>query len=359
MTGADFSLYIDEKIDAAYSAYFDNTKKNRLIRESIYRAAERKYLGLETQKEFDELLSFFQARKVVSLINGGGTSSLLYLGVRQITSVTYTAGPNSLVTVTMRYPHYLTNGQSIITSGILGITSTINGSWSVINITSTTFQFQTALTFTGTHTANSGTITCTNMLTNYYHYLTAKGKIDSPATTITNVKVGTTTVITSANHNVRVGDTVTISGVVGVTGINSSFTVSAVYSSSKFGVPASTSGTYVSGGTATRSNYNYLKQLRADQKAFVYTNATVDFPKWEMSDGIMFFYPNTISEVTIDYITKLPHEIDVADTVIDIEIYYPPKFLYYIADQIALNAGGQMRDGEIQNTEAQAIASNP
>lgn len=362
MTGSEFSAYLNQKIDKSYSSYFDNTKLNRLVRESIFRSAEKKYLNYQTQKTFDELWSWAVARKTVSLITGGAgsTSSLLYLNSRQIQSITYTAGPNSLVTVNTTYNHYLTAGQAITLSGILGISGGINGPWNIVNATdANTFTIQTALTFTGTHTANSGIFTTVNMLTDYYHYLYSKGKINATAVTITNVKAGTSTAITAANHRLRVGDAITIAGVVGISGINSAFTVSAVYSVDKFAVAVSTTGTYTSGGTVTRQVSSDIKIQRADQKAFVYSQPTEEFLKAEMSDNILFLYPNTVYEVTIDYLRTIPHEIDVADNVVNLELYYPAKFLYYIADECALNAGGMVRDGEIQNTEQLAIQQNP
>lgn len=57
MTGNEFYLLLQQKIDKAYSAYIDAGKANRLIRDTIFRVCERVYTGLDTQKEFDEIWS--------------------------------------------------------------------------------------------------------------------------------------------------------------------------------------------------------------------------------------------------------------------------------------------------------------
>jgi hypothetical protein len=57
MTGAQFWSYLQQKIDKAYSAYLDNTKANALIKESMYRMADKFFRSQSLEREADEMLS--------------------------------------------------------------------------------------------------------------------------------------------------------------------------------------------------------------------------------------------------------------------------------------------------------------
>ena len=56
MTGQDFWVYLQQKLDKAYSAYLDSTKANSLIRETMYRTIDKMYHDLSFEKEADELI---------------------------------------------------------------------------------------------------------------------------------------------------------------------------------------------------------------------------------------------------------------------------------------------------------------
>lgn len=57
-TGQNFSDLIDITSDLAYGTYFDPSKKNALIKESLIKMVSMKYAGLDTQAEYDEILKF-------------------------------------------------------------------------------------------------------------------------------------------------------------------------------------------------------------------------------------------------------------------------------------------------------------
>lgn len=345
-TGADLKAYLNQKFDQAYSAYFDDTKLNRLIRESAYRSAEIKYRELLTQKQYDELRGFLKVNQVLTLSN-----SRLYTDPIQIVNVTGSAP----ITVTTSRPHYLVTGQSVTLSEIQGTAPLPNGSFAITVTGTRTFTANTS--FGGAYVANTGLVTPANAITDYYHYLTSKAYILGTAVNITAVTTGATTIVTAPGHNLRSGDSVGILNVGGVTGINTQHDDITVLNATKFQI-GTTSGTYTSGGTVQLVNYNYATLLRPDKKTFVYSSANANFPKYEIGESMIIYSPST-TEVTIDYMAKLPFEINVTDDTVDLEIYYNPKFLYYICDQIVLNEGSQVRDGEIQQSASQAIVNNP
>lgn len=353
LVGTEYKKLLEQKIDKAFSAYYNNNQWNRIIKESWYRAAELKYRGLTDQKEFDELRNIIRKNFVVTLSN-----SCLHLDAIQISNATAVGGVTVVVTITTAKPHHLVTGQSVTASGIAGLTpSGVNGTYTITVTSTTTFTYSFAGTAGGSYTANTGIVTPANSITNYYHYLTSKILVLGTAVNITAVTTGATTTITAASHNLRTGDTVVIASVGGVTGINATHTSITVLNKDKFRI-GTTTGTYTSGGTVQLQSYNYVNQLRSDQKAFIYSAATADFPKYEIGDGVIFYTPTT-TECTIDYLIEQPQVIDVADSTIDLEQWYSPKFLYYLADQIVLNAGADIRDQEIQQSAAGAIVNNP
>ncbi len=60
----------------------------------------------------------------------------------------------------------------------------------------------------------------------------------------------------------------------------------------------------------------------------------IDRPKFEMGNNLMKIYPlnYTCQEITVDYVSNALVLIDPTDNVQDLELYYPFKFLTYVAD---------------------------
>lgn len=346
-TGQQFGQYLRQKIDQAYTGYFDSTKLNRAIDETFYRAVEKKYLELSTQKQYDEIRNLLTINFAVTL-----QGSKLYLDPLQLSSV---SGSGTVLIITKK-PHYLLNNQSVTISGVQGITG-VNGTFTASVLTPTTFNI-TAVT-AGLYMANTGIVTPSNSIVDYAHYLFSRVKIYGTSISVSKVLTGsTTTITTTTSHNLRTGDSVVIAGVVGVTGINQEHTSIVVLNSKKFTI-GTTSGTYASGGTVQLVNNQEVRFRRADQKGFVYTSAKNNEPKFEMGDGIIFYYPDTATQVTIDYVKKMPQVIDVNDNTIDLENWYPKKFLGYLSDEITLNLASQIRDNQLQQSAASAIINNP
>jgi len=346
LTGADLAKYLNLRLDKDYSGYFNPSKLNAAIRAGFYKIVERKYQELSSQKTYDELTGFIKTNVAIDLFN-----SLLFIDPLQIINVT----GSSPATITTLNAHRLVNGQSVTISGVDGITG-VNGTFVATVTGANTFTIPPATT--GTYTANTGSIVPSNGLSDYLHHLTSFSYILGQDINISSVTAGTNTIVaTSQPHNLRTKDSVFIENVVGITGINQEHTNITVLNKTKFSI-GTTTGTYTSGGTVNLVNNNSTKLRRSNAKGYYATEPTNIFPTHEMTNGTIVFSP-TASKVTLDYITKLPVEIDVNDDVIDLEITYNPKFLYYLIDNVVFDLSGDNRDSQLRATTSQDVAMNP
>lgn len=84
MTGQEFFNQLQQKYDKAYSQYLDNTKANRLIKEAMYRLVDKLYSGLDTQKEYDELIELIKNDVAVSVTSGKASIPSDYLHLFRI-----------------------------------------------------------------------------------------------------------------------------------------------------------------------------------------------------------------------------------------------------------------------------------
>lgn len=137
-TGADFSLLFDRKINKAYTANYNNAKRNRLFKNALINAVETKYEELDQQKEFDELSA---------LIKTGATftpsANILYLTTAASPNISdyqhllavkckYTsylaltlsgATKTNPLVITINEPNNLRTGEQIVVSGVVGNTN--------------------------------------------------------------------------------------------------------------------------------------------------------------------------------------------------------------------------------------------
>lgn len=373
--GTTLSLYLEQKWDKAYSAYLDPDEMNRIIREGIFRAAERKYMGDNTQKDYDELSVLMRTNKVYGL-----NANQLLLSKLTIVSATIAGIAPAIVTVTTQLPHNIVTGDSVTIAGIVGISTTApsvspNGTFTVTvtSTTSFTYSLGNVTTIVDTYTANSGsvenvTLAGTNkMVPDYYHYFTAKSKYTTALTAVITAVTRTAVMVvtTDTAHNLRTGDSVTISGATGtgalITNLNATHKVTMI-SRTKFSIPASgVSGTYTSGGAITLNQYrNYMDVLTSNEKITEF-KPSKQRPKVEFAEKLLKVHPldETCSEITLDYMCLPAIEIDVADSANDLTKYYTDKFLYFIMDTIVQDFAAQARDMGLYQTGTQAIIDNP
>lgn len=351
--GSTLGEYANMLYDKAYSGYLSPAQLNALIRGSFYDIAERKYQQLSTEKTYDELTGFLKVNQEIAINN-----SLLHTAPIQIINVT-AAGSNPItVTVETNKPHYMVPGQIMTTSGIQSFTPSLDGQFTVVLVGTTTFTYAVSGgPAVGVYVPNTGIVTPANSAPQYFHYLRSKVYLLATAVSISAVTTGaTTTVTTSSYHNLRTGDSVLIASVGGVTGINQQHDNIVVLNKTKFQI-GTTSGTYTSGGTSQLVYYNEATMRRSINKGFYAAQPSNDFPTFEHGENKIFFLPAS-TKVTIDYMTELPFEIDVNNSTIDLEIYYNPKFLYHLVDEIVYRFAGFSKDAELRATAIQDLTLN-
>lgn len=84
-------------------------------------------------------------------------------------------------------------------------------------------------------------------------------------------------------------------------------------------------------------------------------------PAYEDGADEIVIYPieYTCSNVYIDYIKKPSVFVDVNDNVVDLEVTYPKKFLYALANEFANIFAASTRDAELYRSSETEIVQNP
>lgn len=336
MTGTEFDNIFSRKIDKSYSGYLNTIKKTELFKEALYTSIEDKY-KLENDADYDAIISVIRTNQIFA-INGNKilTSDLNIFGVTNV---------GILVRVETTLPHNLISAQSFTTSGIAGITN-VNGTFTVAAVLSPVrFTFISALVPAGAHTANTGIVTNSKLISDYMHLLAVKAKYVQSILTvrISGATNASPIVLTlNAKTNLRSGEQIEIAGVLGNTNANGVYYIQklssvkfALYSDSKLTIPVVGNAAYTAGGTISRIFYEYCQPLYSNRKINPYVSEiSVDRPKFERGDNVIKFSPvdETCSEITIDYISDTTRLIDPTDTAIDLENYYPHRFLIYVTE---------------------------
>jgi len=360
MTGQDFDRLFDQLTDKAYSAYLDDTKKERLFKMALYEAIEKKYEEGDKQKKYDELGFLIQTNtEVVPVDNEFFT--------RRIVITNAVAGIG--VTITTAEAHELTTGDSVT---IYDVTSTgalagaiNNNTYSVTVVTPTTFTI--VVTTTGTYSGGGTLEYATGMLSTYMHLLALRTRFDKSQTTILSVSSNVITLATS--KNLRTGQKVYISGVTLVTGLNGVRYIEKVgptryklYSNQALDIPIVTSGTYVANACTLYLTYEeWGKPYYSDRKYSVYAKPKVNIPYYEEANGKFKIYPEdeVCDYVYMDYIKQPETFIDPTDTLLDLEDYYPYKFLEYICETAVRLFAGPTRDQFLYQNAMNEIIQNP
>lgn len=372
MTGLELYRWYRQHNDLAYSADPGPAKSNRIFKAALVNMVEAVYRsGLVTQGGYDKLKRIIATEQILIPNN-----NKIYLTPLQI-SVAAPSGSNLLVTFTL--PHNLAGlatptvtFSGLVDTGTPGANpvSNVNGNtYAVTVISATQIQITPAATITCSSAANSGQgVFLSNnvkaLVDDYEHLLTLKAKMESAyydlsitdATNTAPIKVSL-----DKRNRFRNGSRLKIANVLGNTGANGEFYAKqlnefkiAIYSDKNFQSPAVGVAAYTSGGTIYEVFYNVAKQKTSDEKAGLLSIPTARAPYWEFSQKILSVLPSdvTCSELTMDYITKLPAYIDVEDDNVDLELYYPLEFLFDVASEAGKLYSRAYRDeqGNISNT---------
>lgn len=364
ITGQILSRLLDEQVDKAYSGYLDPAKKNRLFNKAFTEVIEKKYRGLDTQQEYDELSNLIKIDQPFIPRNGFVATSP-YL----ITSLVYNS-VTGLATVTTGTNHLIQVNDIIEVSGVLGFTPPINGTFLVLLITNNTIVFTAPAGATGAYVANSGKIIGGPMIPNYHHFLSARcNYLISDRYINANIVAASNlapiVIKTKQKTDLRTFQRVSISGVNGNTAANGVFFIKrysydtfALYQDEALTIPVVGNGTYVNGGTIGSFLRRMATQLTPDSKGAPINRPNNFFPSYQVTDNKLFFSPIP-QGVSIDYISDIEYQIDVNDGVLDLSLIYPEKLLYRLVNDAARQFNLETRDLSQYNAQASETIQNP
>lgn len=197
----------------------------------------------------------------------------------------------------------------------------------------------------------------------YLHTLAIKTKFQFPYNCQITAATNATPIVITVNKllNLRNGDLALISGVGGNTAANGERYVKLVYSNfdthqftyklfqdEDLLIPISGNGVYTTGGTIARLVVTWVKKKESYRKYSTFGKETVNDPYYEIGNGLLKLLPlNKVCQtIYIDYISVPTAYPDVEDNVIDLELTYPLRFLFFWADQVNLLMGQASRDQE-------------
>lgn len=352
LTGANLSLYFDQKVSASYTGYLDNTKKNRLFKDALIAVVERTYKQNEEVKTWDELTYVTTVSNLFTPSNNVlDTAALQIVGVLPV---------GATFRITTRLPHNIVTGQVVTISGVAGTggITNANGTFTATVINATSFSVSFALA-AGAYTLNTGIVVTQATISDYWHLLAIKCLFNTPiyGVKVTDATNRTPIAITVNNRNIiRTGSQVVISGVTGNTAANGTFYARVrndfqfdLYSDVNLQTPVVGTGAYVSGGIVSIVNNNYASPLTSKMKQGVLNTPTPKDPYFEIANDLIKIHPlsQPCTTVKIDYIRVPQVVIDVADAVTDLTLYYPEKFLYAILNEASVIFAQMTRDPEL------------
>lgn len=361
MTGQDIKKDFLNRVDKSYSKFIDDIKLNRVFKRAIHDLGEKKYMGLESQKEYDELRYSVSTERIFKVANN--KISIAPLFIESITQNGFILQFRTLG------EHNLLPGDSITTSNIVGIQSNpvVNGTLTVTGVPSSKMFEVIFSVISGTHTPNTGKIVHERMISNYVHLFAVKARYEELMDlTIQKTERRTPTLVYfSKRTNLRDGESILISGcqdqvVNGVKYIKQLTDKKyKLYNDSSLLSPVISLGTAVSGGTIKRIFYEYCEPIVPDMKISIYEKAKPDSPKNETADAFIKFYPANIEckEITVDYFSE-PRSIDVTDSSIDYELIYPTKLLYRIISEAVIIYTTPSRDQLLEAMERREAQIN-
>lgn len=222
----------------------------------------------------------------------------------------------------------------------------------------------------------NNTVNLLTGITDYMHLLALKVKNTKFNTVSITAATNTAPIVITTNGqlDLRTGDLATITGVNGNLAANGDRYVKTgyedfeynkftyrLYQNAKLSVPIAGTGVYTTGGTIVRVVYTEAKKKDSYRKYSTLGEPTIHDPYYEEADGLLKLLPLTepCTEITIDYIKKITVPIDVTDAATDLELTYPLRFLYFLADETAKLLGIYARDWEISSAEQNEVIQAP
>jgi hypothetical protein len=364
-TGAELGRELDLLVDKPYTAFFDNAKKNRLLTMAFVNLREKKYNNLDRQQVYDELTHFLKTGVQKPIRDGR-----IYTKPIQVVGLVFS--PTD-ITYTTAVPHGLVVGDNVTVTDVQGVALANVANSPVLTVVSETEFTIGVVGASGTYVALTGVMKYSNMLPDYHHLLSVECEYEE-VLRYKDVKVECaegTPIVVRFNRPVdfRTGEVIRISGVTGNTAANGDYYVRKVgldryelYQDADFLVPVASNFPYNSGGIVRRVVKEYAMPYVSDQKISTFGEATKRYPKFEIAQGFLKFEPRP-SSIVIDYMTSgvdVPTvRIDVVDTVTDLELYYPKKFLMRLVNEAADLFHLSVRDLSQYQAQTQETIENP
>ena len=347
-TGADLKRILEAKYDKTYSSYLSSIKQNDLFKEALFATILSVYDELSDQESYDDISSLIKTSAVFKLNN-----NKIYTASIPISNVVFAFGN---VIISSPVSHNLIAGDFITIEGVSGIISNpvINGTFTVTSFLNNATQFSIASTYTsGTYVANTGQVShvddggSTNvnkMVDDYWALLALKAKYEqtlqftiTSATNLTPIRIGV-----NKRNNIKTGEVINISGVNGNSNANGDRYVKKIntyqydlYSDKDLTIPIGGNGIFAGVGTIKRIHYKSATPYYSSRQISEYSKPSITSPQFDRADNQIKILPNdsVCSELTLDYITVPPIEIDVANTTLDLDNYFHYDFLIMVCDK--------------------------
>lgn len=164
LSGVEIGKTIKQKAGFEYNRYYDTTKMNRLLRDTLTDVVWQKIQYYrQSQKIAEELQPLIVMPKVVPVVN-----NKVSIKNMMIASVNY-SGLSVVLTVANSY-HNLQSGDIITLSGFQGLTG-LDTAATITAVTTQSISFTNSIIVSGTYVSNSGIITSDKFIPDYWYFL--------------------------------------------------------------------------------------------------------------------------------------------------------------------------------------------
>ncbi len=375
MTSADLYKVFQDKIDAVYTSYWSDEQANRFFMNMIYVCTEKKNLTENEQRVFDELANLITTQKTYQVNNNKiGTAPI---AITNITSVGLT------VTIDTYFDHNLVLGDNVLFTGVQGLTPfPISATPVTAVISPTRFSIVVVFPLVGAYVAGSGSITHAKMIGDYMHIYAAKTTFVEPQFGLVVNRTNGTSPINiyfNTRNKFRDSSMIQLSNMALTPAANGTYftkylnhTGVSLYTDADLQVPST-------GGNSTTQPQGNISMIWEEQAKPLFSDEKIDpfeetqgvMPRFETADKFIKFYPlnRKCTQAIIDYIKTPPMlftdiggnkvAIDVRDTVIDLALYYPLKYLYFMVDVAVRIVSTPLRDVLLNQSINQEIVMNP
>lgn len=349
------------RIDKSYSKFVDKVKLGRIFDRALSALGEQRWMGLVTQKQYDDLKFQVSTENIFQISNGN--ISISPLMVKNITR------SGNVVILETLGKHNLSPLDLVTISDVQGFTTVpfINSTHTITGVPSSTkIEFSVTAT-SGTHTPNTGSLIHDKLISDYIHLFALKAKFQEILPIKINKSINGNPCYVEFNKrvNLRDGDKLIISGYDDQL-INGTRFVQyltdfrfRLYLDKELTLPLTgVRGINILGGTVKKEIYNYASNWSSDDKISTFKTGTHENPVYETSDGAIKITPKDCQEVTVDYFSKPKIKIDLNDNTADLLLVYPFSFIDRLINEAVLLYAPIARDQLLEAQTGREIQRN-